>query len=78
MLEALKVKYGPERYKSWFAALGLVGVNGKTAAVSVPTHFWRDWMNRHYLDFMEDHLKKTKSSVYQIDFVVKETISEAA
>ncbi len=46
----LRAEVGEEMFKSWFAAMDLVAVEGDTVRLSVPTRFLKSWVQSHYAD----------------------------
>ncbi|MEE4348746.1 MAG: chromosomal replication initiator protein DnaA [Pacificimonas sp.] len=46
----LKTEFGPRTFSSWLADLSLVGIDGDTAVLSIPTAFKADWVRGHYAE----------------------------
>jgi chromosomal replication initiator protein len=46
----LRAEVGEEIFKSWFAAMEHVAVDGETVRLSVPTRFLKSWVQSHYAE----------------------------
>ncbi|MBV1700575.1 MAG: chromosomal replication initiator protein DnaA [Hyphomicrobiales bacterium] len=44
----LRSELGDDVFNSWFARIELVGIEGQTVQVSVPTKFLKSWLQSHY------------------------------
>jgi chromosomal replication initiator protein len=84
--QRLRAEVGEEIFKSWFAAMDLVAVEGDTVRLSVPTRFLKSWVQSHYADKLLACWTAELASVRRIDLIhrsavlrddtIKEKVSE--
>ncbi len=48
----------PEQFQTWFNRSKLVRIDEDAATIAVPNSFARDWVNRYYLDVLENAVEK--------------------
>lgn len=54
-LEVIKDTLGPENrkaYETWFTPIVPLKLEGKTLIVQVPTHYFYEWIEEHYIDLL--------------------------
>ena len=56
VLEITKEKLPPQSYNSWFSQTRIIGLENNKIAISVPGVFCKDWLEKHYIDFIQDIL----------------------
>jgi chromosomal replication initiator protein len=59
ILEIIKGEIGPQSYNSWFINTKIVKFKDQELTISVPSDFCKDWLEKHYLEFIKDILKRT-------------------
>ena len=59
ILEIIKDELGPQSYNSWFINTKIVKFKDQELTISVPSDFCKDWLEKHYLEFIKDILKRT-------------------
>jgi chromosomal replication initiator protein len=59
ILEIIKGELGPQSYNSWFINTKIVKFKDQELTISVPNDFCKDWLEKHYLEFIKDILKRT-------------------
>jgi chromosomal replication initiator protein len=59
ILEIIKDELGPQSYNSWFINTKIVKFKGQELTISVPSDFCKDWLEKHYIEFIKDILKRT-------------------
>jgi chromosomal replication initiator protein len=59
ILEIIKGELGPQSYNSWFINTKIVKFKDRELTISVPSDFCKDWLEKHYLEFIKDILKRT-------------------
>ncbi len=58
VLEIIKGKLPPQSYNSWFSHTRIIKLNDDEIIISVPGVFCKDWLEKHYIDFIQDILYK--------------------
>ena len=58
VLEIIKGKLPPQSYNSWFGHTRIIKLNDDEIIISVPGVFCKDWLEKHYIDFIQDILYK--------------------
>ena len=58
VLEIIKGKLPPQSYNSWFSHTRIIKFNDDEIIISVPGVFCKDWLEKHYIDFIQDILYK--------------------
>jgi len=59
ILEIIKDELGPQSYNSWFINTKIVKFKDQELTISVPSDFCKDWLEKHYIEFIKDILKRT-------------------
>lgn len=59
ILEIIKGELGPQSYNSWFINTKIVKFKDQELTISVPSDFCKDWLEKHYMEFIKDILKRT-------------------
>ena len=59
ILEVIKDELGPQSYNSWFINTKIVKFKDQELTISVPSDFCKDWLEKHYIEFIKDILKRT-------------------
>jgi chromosomal replication initiator protein len=59
ILEIIKGELGPQSYNSWFINTKIVKFKDQELIISVPSDFCKDWLEKHYIEFIKDILKRT-------------------
>ena len=70
----LRAAVGDDNFKSWFAAMELVMVEGDTVRLSVPTRFLKSWVQSHYAEKLLACWKAELSTVRKIDVIVRSAV----
>jgi chromosomal replication initiator protein len=70
----MRAEVGEEIFKSWFAAMELVAVEGDTVHLSVPTRFLKSWVQSHYADKLLAAWKAELSTVRRIDLIHRSAV----
>ncbi|MEA1939969.1 MAG: chromosomal replication initiator protein DnaA [Candidatus Caldatribacteriota bacterium] len=58
VLIIIKEKLPPQSYNSWFSNTKITGSTNNRLMISVPSTFCKDWLEKHYLDLIQDVLQK--------------------
>ena len=59
ILEIIKGELGPQSYNSWFINTKIIKFEDQELTISVPSGFCKDWLEKHYMEFIKDILKRT-------------------
>ena len=70
----MRAEVGEEIFKSWFAAMDLVAVDGDTVRLSVPTRFLKSWVQSHYADKLLAAWKAEVPAVRRIDMIHRSAV----
>ena len=62
ILEIIKEELSPQVYNSWFSQTKVVKFEGNEFIISAPGDFCKEWLEKHYAEFIQDILKRTLSS----------------
>jgi len=62
ILETIKKELNPQAYNSWFSKTKIVKFSENELIISAPGDFCKDWLEKHYSDFIKDILKRTLGS----------------
>ncbi|GAH63917.1 unnamed protein product, partial [marine sediment metagenome] len=57
LLEIVKNELSPQSYNSWFSQTKIVRFKDGELTISVPSDFCKDWLEKHYIDFIKNILK---------------------
>jgi len=75
----LKPSINEQVFDAWLKPTSLHSLGEKEIQISVPNHFFKDWIKEHYYHLIEDALKKELSQEeINIQFVVVENYQEIA
>lgn len=57
-LEHIGTKVGSQSFNTWFGPIKPVGLDDETLVVQVPSQFFYEWLEEHYVDVLRDSIKK--------------------
>ncbi|GAI89969.1 unnamed protein product, partial [marine sediment metagenome] len=57
ILETIKGELSPQAYNSWFSQTKVVKFGENELIISAPGDFCKDWLEKHYTDFIKNILK---------------------
>jgi len=58
VLEIVKEELKPQAYNSWFSQTEVDKFDGNELVISVPGEFCKDWLEKHYTEFIKDILHR--------------------
>jgi len=58
ILEIIKGELSPQSYNSWFIDTKIIKFENQELIISVPNNFCKDWLEKHYIEFIKDILKR--------------------
>lgn len=59
ILEIIKHKLSPQSYNSWFSQTKIISFKDNELTVSAPSGFCKDWLEKHYVEFIKNILKSS-------------------
>ncbi len=62
ILETIKKELSPQAYNSWFSQTKVVKLDGNELIISAPGDFCKDWLEKHYTEFIKEILKRAIGS----------------
>ena len=62
ILETIKEELSPQAYNSWFSQTKVLKFDENEVIISAPGNFCKDWLEKHYIVFIKNILKKTVGS----------------
>ena len=57
ILEIIKKRLGARTYNSWFSQVNIIEFNHDELVLAAPNDFYRDWLEKHYIELIKDILK---------------------
>jgi chromosomal replication initiator protein len=66
----LRAEYGAAIYRNWFRSMTLIGIEGKTATIGVPTRLRRDWIEQHYRQRIRALWNAENKAIAEVQIVV--------
>jgi len=57
ILEIVKNELSPQSYNSWFSQTKIIRFKDDELTISVPSDFCKDWLEKHYVEFIKNILK---------------------
>ncbi len=57
ILEIVKNELSPQSYNSWFSQTKIIRFKDDELTISVPSNFCKDWLEKHYVEFIKNILK---------------------
>lgn len=57
LLEIVKNELSPQSYNSWFSQTKIIRFKDDELTISVPSDFCKDWLEKHYVEFIKNILK---------------------
>ena len=71
-LSLIKDKVNDQQYKTWFKPIELVEISSSTISLRVPSKFFYEWLEEHYLELIDESIKKVIGKNLKIEYVVSE------
>ena len=71
-LSLIKDKVNDQQYKTWFKPIELVKISSSTISLRVPSKFFYEWLEEHYLELIDESIKKVIGKNLKIEYVVSE------
>ena len=75
--DRLRNEMGQVGYETWIGPLNFLGLHGKTATISAPNKFFRDWVNDRYLEVLRQSLSAEAGETLDVKLTLGERAREA-
>ncbi len=70
-LQMIKGVIQPKQYETWFEPIKPVSLSGSTFTIEVPSEFFREYLEAHYISFLSRALRKYVGSDAKLMYKVK-------
>ncbi|MDP8214939.1 MAG: chromosomal replication initiator protein DnaA [Candidatus Euphemobacter frigidus] len=70
LLSQLKDRLGEQNYQTWISTIRSIAWEEEKLIIEVPNLFFRDWLQEHYLEIMEDTASRIVGRTLQIVFTI--------
>lgn len=61
----------PQSFKTWFEPIRAVKITGEVLTIEVPSNFFREYLEEHYIDLISKALKRELGKEAQLEYNVK-------
>lgn len=72
VLENLKTKLSPPSYETWFNQTKIKSLNNQQIIIEAPSSFHASWLNKNYLDMIQEAIKETIGETLDIKIISTE------
>lgn len=76
-LSLIRKEISDQQYQTWFKPIILLKITSSTITLQVPTKFFYEWLEDHYLKLLNNTVKKVLGKNTKIEYVVSEVKEEA-
>ncbi|MGC8595515.1 MAG: chromosomal replication initiator protein DnaA [Candidatus Kryptoniota bacterium] len=59
-------------YKTWFAPIKAVGLQGESLVLRVPSQFFHDWLDEHYSTIISESVRSVLGENSKVEYVISE------
>lgn len=70
-LAFIKDNITPQAYKTWFEPIQAVKLNDKALSIQVPSKFFYEWLEEHYVKLLKVSLNRTLGDQAKLVYVIK-------
>ncbi|MBX3163870.1 MAG: chromosomal replication initiator protein DnaA [Bacteroidetes bacterium] len=67
-LEIIKDNVSPQNFKTWFDPIKPVKINNNTLTIQVPSQFFYEWIEEHYITLLKKVIKKEIGSEGKLEY----------
>jgi len=71
-LSLIKDKVNDQQFKTWFKPIESVEISSSTISLKVPSKFFYEWLEEHYLELLNESVNKVFGKKLQIEYIVSE------
>jgi chromosomal replication initiator protein len=76
-LSLIRKEISDQQYQTWFKPIILLKITSSIITLQVPTKFFYEWLEDHYLKLLNNTVKKVLGKKTKIEYVVSEVKEEA-
>ena len=69
-LKVIKDNISLQAFKTWFEPIVPVKLEGQVLTIQVPSHFFYEWLEQHYITLLRKVIKKAKRMYLKRQFSV--------
>ncbi len=66
----------PQSYRTWFEPISAVRLNGSVLTIEVPSNFFREYIEEHYIDLISKALKRELGKEAKLEYNVRVVTGE--
>lgn len=77
-LQIVRDNIHPQSFRTWFEPIEAVRLIGNVLTIAVPSHFFREFLEEHYIDLISKALKRELGKEAKLEYNVKVVSNEAA
>ncbi|RPG64654.1 MAG: chromosomal replication initiator protein DnaA [Flammeovirgaceae bacterium TMED290] len=71
-LSLIKDKVNDQQFKTWFKPIETVEISSSTISLKVPSKFFYEWLEEHYLELLNESVNKVFGKKLRIEYLVSE------
>ena len=77
--QIIKDNVSPQSFKTWFEPIKPVKLDGKVLTIEVPSQFFYEWLEEHYIGLLKKIIKKELGAEGRLEYsiVVENQIGRA-
>jgi chromosomal replication initiator protein len=69
-LEIIKDNVSPQSYRTWFQPIKAVRLKGSVLTIQVPSQFFYEWLEQHYIDLLKKTIKKELGTEGKLEYSI--------
>ena len=69
-LSVIKDNVSHQSFKTWFEPIKPVGLKGSTLTIQVPSQFFYEWLEEHYISLLKKTIKKELGTTGQLEYSI--------
>lgn len=69
-LRFVRDNINPQSYKTWFEPIKPVELREKTLVIQVPSHFFYEWLEEHYISLLREAIRKYVGADGKLEYLV--------
>ena len=69
-LDIIKDNVSPQSYRTWFQPIKAVKLKGEILTIQVPSQFFYEWLEQHYIDLLKKTVKKELGADGKLEYSI--------
>lgn len=69
-LKVIKDNLSIQAYKTWFEPITPIKIEGSVLTIQVPSHFFYEWLEEHYIDLLRKVIKKELGNEGKLEYSI--------